>query len=156
MSLKKNSSFIYIIIFLIILCGFLFFIFYRNKSNSNNNEQINSARLAAESNADINILGNSQVQGEVANKINDAITNTETPLAKTEDEISSYSTSLSGSSEGRLTNIRITCNTLNGYTVAPGETFSFCNVVGPSTEEKGYKEAPVIKHRKNNSSIRWW
>jgi len=33
---------------------------------------------------------------------------------------------------------------LNNSIVKPGETFSFCDTVGPSTVERGYKEANVI------------
>lgn len=155
MDSKKNFTFIYIIV-LIAIVGIALFLFFKNgKVDLKNGDYFNSARLATEE-GNSNILGNTQAQGEINNKINNILISTEDNKAKVEDEISSYSTSLSGSSEGRLTNIRITCDTLNGYTVAPGETFSFCNVVGPSTAEKGYKEAPVIEHRKNYSSLRWW
>ena len=51
---------------------------------------------------------------------------------------------LHGSSENRLTNIRISCKKLNGAVVNNGDTFSFCDTVGPSTAEEGYKEATVI------------
>ena len=75
---------------------------------------------------------------KIANKIENAVS---TPK---EEELSSFSTDLGSSPEGRLTNIRITCSKLNGCTVAKGETFSFCGTIGPSTAEDGYKEASVF------------
>ena len=70
-----------------------------------------------------------------------------------EEEIASYSTKVSGSTSNRLTNIRITCKKLNGTTVNTGETFSFCEITGPSTAEEGYKEATMFLDGKEVQSL---
>ena len=51
-------------------------------------------------------------------------------------------------SAGRLTNIRITCGILNGFIINPGDTFSFNNIVGKPTSERGYQEAKIIINHK--------
>ncbi|HOP69588.1 MAG: VanW family protein [Dethiobacteria bacterium] len=55
----------------------------------------------------------------------------------------SFSTQVSGTSN-RINNIRIGAAAVNGCLLAPGEVFSFSQVVGPATREKGYLEAPII------------
>lgn len=54
------------------------------------------------------------------------------------------STKLLDKSETRLNNIHIAISEINGYTLAPGETFSFNSVVGKRDEAKGYEKATVI------------
>lgn len=70
-----------------------------------------------------------------------------------EEEISSYSTVIKDNSAGRLTNIAITCSTLNNTIVHSKETFSFNKVVGQPTAEKGYQEASVIIDHKTEKGI---
>ena len=43
--------------------------------------------------------------------------------------------------ENRNTNLRLLCQTLDGYVIQPGEEFSYNGVLGERTEEKGYKPA---------------
>jgi len=64
-------------------------------------------------------------------------------LEKVTNVIGSYRTSIGGSSN-RVKNIRVAAKSINNTLVLPGETFSFNQVVGPRTEERGYKGAPVI------------
>ena len=40
--------------------------------------------------------------------------------------------------------MKLTCDQLNGTVVPNNSTFSFCNTVGQSTPEKGYKEADIF------------
>lgn len=54
---------------------------------------------------------------------------------------------------GRLTNIRITCNALNGIIINPRQTFSFNEIVGKPTAEKGYQEAKIIIDHKTETGI---
>lgn len=54
--------------------------------------------------------------------------------------VSSYA----GSSDARLTNIRIATAQFDGVIVAPGELFSFNNTLGPITPEAGYVQSAVI------------
>ena len=57
--------------------------------------------------------------------------------------ISTYSTDASSSSSARIHNIRLALESINGYRLDPGETFSFNGVVGKRTKEAGYRPAPA-------------
>lgn len=150
---NKKHMYIYGIIFIILIAILLFFIFRDMifpKNKNNNAPNNNVARLAQET----NILGNTQKTNEVNNRIENVLLNsvienksneTKTSEKKiTEEELASYSTKLKGSTENRLTNIRITCKKLNETIVNNGDTFSFTKITGPSTAEEGYKEATVF------------
>lgn len=142
----KSNKVIYVflvIILLVIIGAIIYFVYSNNKSDEkkDDNSEANVARLATET----NINQNSEVQSSETNTNSENILeNSTTSEATSEEELATYSTKLGGSSEGRLTNIRISCEKLNGTVVSNGSTFSFCNTVGPSTAEEGYKEAPVI------------
>ncbi|MFA1818768.1 VanW family protein [Virgibacillus oceani] len=58
--------------------------------------------------------------------------------------LGSYSTNFNKGNEERSHNISLATEAINNYVVFPGETFSFNEVVGERTKEKGYKQAPVI------------
>lgn len=62
-------------------------------------------------------------------------------LSKIKDIMGSFSTSYGTSAPGRSHNIEIATQSINGTILMPGDTFSFNEVVGPRTEETGYKEA---------------
>ncbi|WP_179632037.1 VanW family protein [Clostridium peptidivorans] len=67
--------------------------------------------------------------------------------------ISSFSTSFKSSSFMRANNINVCVNAINGTLLMPGEVFSFNEVVGERTKERGYMEAPVIINNKIESGI---
>lgn len=46
--------------------------------------------------------------------------------------------------EDRVHNIKLAADTLNGFGLASGEVFSFNEVLGDRTKEKGYRDAAVI------------
>ena len=89
----------------------------------------------------------------------------EAPIQKTEAEItqtklslintciSSFSTSFQSSSYMRANNIDVSVKAINGKLLLPGETFSFNDVIGERTKERGYMEAPVIINNKVESGI---
>ena len=58
--------------------------------------------------------------------------------------MATFSTKVSQKDPDRQTNITIACNSLNGTIVKAGETFSFCNTLGPAKPEDGYKEADTF------------
>ena len=49
-----------------------------------------------------------------------------------------------GGSENRLNNIVLSSAAVDGYVLEPGDEFSFNQVVGRRTAERGYKSAPMI------------
>lgn len=57
--------------------------------------------------------------------------------------IATYSTSYAGSSSGRIANIVLAAQKINGYVVNPGKRFSYNQVVGPRTAAAGFKIAHV-------------
>ncbi len=58
--------------------------------------------------------------------------------------IGSYTTYYSGSSDGRITNLKVASDSLNGTVVYPDEVFSTNDNFAPYTEEKGYATGSVI------------
>lgn len=59
------------------------------------------------------------------------------------DELSTYSSDFSSSSNDRAHNIQLACSKIDGYILAPGEEFSYNDVVGPRTQERGFRMANV-------------
>lgn len=137
--MKKNYIFIFIGIVLIFIIGIAIYFFYSANNTSDNPNNKSISRLA--SNVD-----NSEAESNQTNNTldlqNETLAELNQPLQ--EEELGTYSTPLKSKASGRLNNIKITCSALNGKIVANGETFSFCNTLGPSTAEKGYQEADVI------------
>ncbi len=62
-----------------------------------------------------------------------------------EEEISSFSTTIYIKDENRQNNITLACSQLNGTTVNSGDTFSFCNTLGPAKPEDGYEKADTFE-----------
>ncbi len=58
-------------------------------------------------------------------------------------ELGRYATDYSSSSADRAYNIKLACEKINGYVLAPGDEFSYNNVVGPRTVERGFRVANV-------------
>ncbi len=50
-------------------------------------------------------------------------------------------TSLSGSTQNRITNVKLAAEAINGIVLAPGEQFSYNDALGERTTERGYKAA---------------
>ena len=58
--------------------------------------------------------------------------------------LSSFETGFSDSSRGRARNIELAAKLLSGNLIAPGQTLSFNQTVGPRRIERGFTWAPVI------------
>ena len=58
-------------------------------------------------------------------------------------ELGKYTTDYSSSSNDRAYNIKLACEKINGYVLSPGEEFSYNDVVGPRTVERGFRIANV-------------
>ncbi|WP_125152065.1 VanW family protein [Clostridium rectalis] len=83
--------------------------------------------------------------------LNPSITKNE--LSKINTTVSSFSTNLGSSSQERITNIILATSKINGKILMPGDTFSFYNTVGETTEKRGFKEAPIIINNKLSKGI---
>ncbi len=69
----------------------------------------------------------------------------ETPITTPEPILlGSAQTELLDQTESRMHNISLAIDSLNGFELKPSESFSFNNVVGERTSERGYEKATVI------------
>ena len=56
----------------------------------------------------------------------------------------SYTTQMGASSSNRIHNVHLMADFIDGTVIAPGEKFSFNDVVGPRTAERGFLEGQMI------------
>ena len=66
-------------------------------------------------------------------------------LKEVDTVLAAVSTALGGSSRNRRHNVARAAAAADGFILMPGEVFSYNEVVGPRTEETGYRTAPVIR-----------
>lgn len=135
----KKSNYILIILILVVIIGAIIYFYVSNNNKSNN--QISKTT---------NTVENSTSASRTSTNVQ---TNTTTPSAPVETQLATFSTVIKDNSAGRLTNIRLTCNVLNGTIINSGDTFSFNNIVGKPTAEKGYQEAKVIINHHSENGI---
>lgn len=64
-----------------------------------------------------------------------------------------FSTGYSASAEARKSNIALACKLLNGTEIGIGEEFSFNEIVGERTEERGFSSAKVIENGKFTEGV---
>ncbi len=62
-----------------------------------------------------------------------------------EDTLGSYSSTYNAGDAGRTKNVTLAASKINGTILAPGESFSFNNVVGARTYEAGFRNAKVYQ-----------
>ncbi|MDZ5000659.1 vancomycin resistance protein, partial [Clostridium perfringens] len=65
----------------------------------------------------------------------------EDDLKKITGKISGYSNSYRDTGDGRVRNMQIAAETVNGTIVMPGEEFSYNALIGDTTPDKGYEKA---------------
>lgn len=146
----KNWIIVLVVIGIALGVGAYFIVY--NVGNKNN-EQGNYEATRTEANAN-NTENNIEEENnkekkdeekkEQQNEEEQQIQQQEQQAQPVETEIASYTTKIVTKDSGRQKNIQITCNTLNGTIVEPGETFSFCGTVGKATSEKGYEKADIF------------
>ncbi|RXM78583.1 hypothetical protein DP144_02830 [Clostridium tetani] len=74
-------------------------------------------------------------------------------LRKINSLVSSFSTTYENSSKERKNNIKLATNSIDGTLLLPGDVFSFNEVVGNPTTEKGYKESNIIVNNKLEKGV---
>lgn len=165
--MKKNKTWILLIILLVVLFGIGVY-FYFNTTTNNNNQNYETQKTSTTNNQQNNTntqeentstknenLEEKQKQEEVA-KAQEAQQQAQKQEEQKqtqykEEQLSTFSTKIYSKDSARQNNIKITCNTLNDTTVKNGATFSFCNTVGKATSAKGYQEADVFDHNGNKT-----
>ncbi len=100
-------------------------------SNNNKQAQTNTSNYQAQRSS----------TNTSSNSTNTNITN---PVPQKETEIATFSTKIHNKDPKRQNNVTITCNNLSSTEIKSGETFSFCEIVGKATTEKGYQEADIF------------
>lgn len=144
---------IWIVIAIIIVLLIAIFLFSKKDTQHNNGNETNN-NFSHNTTSFYHNEESTKIENEITNSIenhNEIVQST-----TNETEISSYATTIKDKEAGRLTNISITCSTLNNTIIHPNETFSFNSIVGKPTPERGYQEASVIVEHKTERGIRWW
>lgn len=118
-----------VLILIIISCSILLTGCSNNSTPSENSGEYNTKSLSV----------NNETQEKKDNENEE--TKSTTP---TEEPLSSFSTKVSQKDPDRQKNITLACNSLNGMIVKAGETFSFCNTLGPAKPEDGYEKADTF------------
>lgn len=149
---------ILIIIGLLILIGIGIYVYVKN-TTSNSNEETNyeANRTSTETNTsedennsdNENATNTQENTSSEENQTNTSDSNTTSAPQIVEEQLSTFSTKIYSNDSNRNKNMEITISTLNGTIVKNGETFSFCNTVGPATSSKGYLEADIYDHDGN-------
>lgn len=152
--MKKNKILIGVIIIIVLVLIIAVFI-YNNNNNENTNNKNTNTNVENTSNITTSRISTNVNEEQAKNRIANILQNQNEIIKNTsnEKEISTYSTTIKDKSSGRLTNISITCSTLNNTIIHSGETFSFNKVVGKPTAERGYQEASVIIDHKTETGI---
>lgn len=68
-----------------------------------------------------------------------------TSSEKKEEELFVFKTKIYTKTEARQNNVQLSCSELSGTIVSPGDTFSFCNTLGPAKPEEGYQKAETFE-----------
>ncbi len=156
---------IFIIIGLVALIGIGVYVYIQNTNKNNEQSNYEADKTSTENNASSeentdnteNTSNNesttnsntSDNTSETTNVTSENTSSTENVTKTIEEQLSAFSTKIYSNDTNRTKNMEITTSTLNGTIVKNGETFSFCNTVGPATSSKGYLEADIYDHDGN-------
>ena len=117
-------------IFVLFFVLMFFLIGCSNNSNNNNFNNSNSSNINSDNSTIYNSYSNYSTNNSSYN------------ISK--DEIATFSTNILNKDSSRQKNIDIACESLNGTIVKKGETFSFCDTLGPAKPEDGYEKADTF------------
>lgn len=117
-------------------------------NNSNNTLEENIAVNRTSTEVSINNINNNSKNNVTTNEIGIAAHEVD---EESETELAAFSTKLGGRDTPRSHNISITSSVINETIIKNGETFSFNEIVGEPTADKGYKEADSFD--KNGETI---
>ena len=141
---------IFIIIGLLALIGIGIYFYVQNTSTDKQETNYEANKTSAEGNtSNEQNTSNNETTNETKNTTSENTTNTDNTPKTVEEQLSAFSTKIYSNDANRTKNMEITTSTLDGTIVKKGETFSFCNAVGPATSSKGYLEADIYDHNGN-------
>ncbi len=110
----------------IILISLIVYYFFSSQNNNNSYSESDATRISAEKN----------------------IQNVDTNIMPIEKEISSFSTKILIDDDNRDTNLKLTASKINETVINPNETFSFNEIAGNPTPDKGYEKAGIFVNGK--------
>ena len=168
--MKKNRTWILLIVIIAVLFGVGVYFYVRTTNNNNNQQNYEAEKTSTTNNNQENNTSqeenttteneaeeqkkqeeeNKQKEAEAQAQAQQEAEKQKEPQYK-EEQLATFSTKIYSKDSARQNNIKITCNTLNNTTVKNGATFSFCNTVGKATSAKGYQEADVYDHDGNKT-----
>ena len=148
---------IFIIIGLLALIGIGIYFYVQNTNTNDNQSNYEANKTSAESNTANNeneskeeeTSENTSNTNETTNTTSENTSNTDNQAKTVEEQLSAFSTKIYSNDANRTKNMEITTSALDGTIVKNGETFSFCNTIGPATSSKGYLEADIYDHDGN-------
>ena len=148
---------IFIIIGLLILIGLGVYFYIQNTNTNNEETNYEANRTSTEDNNsdkennsnEENTASNNSTTNETANTASENTSSTDNTSKAVEEQLSAFSTKIYSNDSNRTKNMEITTSALNGTIVKNGETFSFCDTVGPATSSKGYLKADIYDHDGN-------
>ena len=154
--MNKKSG-IFIIIGLLVLIGIGIYFYMQNTNTNHEETNYEANRTSAENNTsksektsnEKNTVNNETPVNETTNTTSENTSNTDNASKTIEEQLSAFSTKIYSNDANRTKNMEITTSTLDGTIVKSGETFSFCNTIGPATSSKGYLEADIYDHDGN-------
>lgn len=118
------------------------------KNNLSENNYINTnSNPSTNTENDVNIEKTSTQQNISNNTSSEENIKIETKPK--EEKLSEFSTKIYDKTDERQKNVEITCSTLNEQIVKQGEEFSFTNVIGKATPNKGYEKAKIFDKQGN-------
>lgn len=134
----------YILLFIlsIVLLGFIcYLVFFNNKTSPS---PANAERMSTEieNSSNSNIVNNSDTTTTTNT------TNTQTKVVpathNAKEKIAEFSTTIYVDDDNRDLNMKLTASQINGTIIKNGDTFSFNEIAGNPTPDRGYKEAGVF------------
>ena len=150
---------IFIIIGLLLLIGIGIYFYVKNVNNTQHETNYEANRTSAKTNTsdnenntsnEENTSNNESTTNETTNTASENTSHTDnTSKTVVEEQLSAFSTKIYSNDANRTKNMEITTSALNETIVKNGETFSFCNTIGPATSSKGYLEADIYDHNGN-------
>lgn len=130
--MQKYSKWILILIGIIAIIAAIYFFLFSN--NNQNTPPPEAERLSTQTNIENNHSTNNVEQQEEK----------ENQKEPTETELANSSTKILVEDDNRDHNLELSASKINHHIVKKGETFSFNDVVGNPTPDKGYEKAGIF------------
>ena len=148
MMMKQHSKIWLILLIFILFCGIAYLIYsFFQPSSPTQTPPPGATQIST----DVNYVDTGEQENRMKNLLENRQSTTQS--ATTEETIAIFETTIGDDAPGRVKNIELTCSLLNETVLQPGEVFSFNQVVGEPTVERGYQEAKIIVDHQTTTGI---